>query len=57
MPSPGVPPKTKLCILGVPPPFGETDLETDGVEVDAKRDETEAFDVRYGKVDIEEASD
>jgi hypothetical protein len=27
------------------------------VEVEAKSEETEAFEVRYGRVDIEEASD
>jgi hypothetical protein len=36
-------------------PLGEADLEPMGEEVDAKREETEAFEVRYGKEDIEEA--
>jgi len=41
----------------VPVPLGETDLEPVGVEVDAKRDETEALEFRYGSVDIEEDID
>ena len=41
----------------MPVPLGETDLEPVGVEVDANRDETEAFEFRYGSVDIEEAID
>lgn len=41
----------------MPFPLGETDLEPVGVEVDAKRDETEAFEFRYGSVDIEEDID
>lgn len=39
------------------PPLGETDLDPDGVDVEAKREETEAFEVRYGSVDIEDAID
>jgi hypothetical protein len=41
----------------VPVPLGETDLEPVGVEVDAKRDETEALEFRYGSVDMEEDID
>lgn len=52
-----MPPNTEFCILGVPLPFGETDRDPTGVEVEAKREETEAFEVRYGKVDMEDAID
>ena len=38
-------------------PLGETDLEPVGVDVDAKREETEALEARYGNVDIEDAID
>ena len=38
-------------------PLGETDREPEGVEVDAKRDETEAFEARYGSEDMDEAID
>lgn len=41
----------------MPVPLGETDLEPEGVEVEANRDETEAFEFRYGSVDIEEDID
>jgi hypothetical protein len=54
------PPNTDSDIIldGVEaPPLGETDLDPDGVDVDAKREETEAFEVRYGSVDIEDAID
>lgn len=50
-----IPPNTELCILGVAVPFGETDLEMDGVVVEANKEETEEFDGRYGSVDIEDA--
>lgn len=59
--SPGVPnpPNTdpESILEGVPAPLGETDLEPDGVEVDAKSDETDALEALYGKVDIDEAID
>jgi hypothetical protein len=42
---------------GVPAPLGETDREPDGVEVEAKREDTEAFEALYGSEDIEEATD
>jgi hypothetical protein len=54
-PTPDIPPKTEPSILGVPVPFGETDLEPVGVEVEAKREDTDAFEARYGKLDVEEA--
>src|SRR6187402_3491429 len=58
-PSPGVPPNTEpeSILEGVPSPLGETDLEPVGVDVDAKREETDALDARYGNVDIEDAID
>jgi hypothetical protein len=58
-PSPSVPPKTEFesILEEVAAPLGETDREPEGVDVDAKRDETEAFEARYGREDIEEAID
>ena len=41
----------------VPAPLGETDREPEGVEVDAKREETEAFDTRYGREETDEVID
>jgi hypothetical protein len=41
----------------VPAPLGETDLEPEGVEVEAKSEETDAFEFRYGRVDTEDAID
>lgn len=41
----------------MPAPLGETDREPEGVDVDAKRDDTEAFEALYGREDIEEAID
>ncbi len=41
----------------MPSPLGETDLEPDGVDVEANREDTEAFEALYGNVDIEEAID
>lgn len=55
--SPGVPPPNTEpdTVVGVAGPLGEPDLEPDGVDVEAKREETEAFETRYGREDIEEA--
>jgi hypothetical protein len=36
--------------------LGDTDLDA-GVDVDAKREDTDAFAFRYGRVDIEDAMD
>ncbi len=46
--SPDVPAKTELESIreGVPAPLGETDLEPMGVDVDTKREETDAFEFR-----------
>lgn len=41
----------------MPTPLGDTDLEPDGVDVDAKREETDAFVVRNGKVEMDDDSD
>ena len=50
-----MPANTELCI---PVSFGETERDPAiGVEVEAKREETEPLDVRYGSVDIEEAKE
>lgn len=59
VPSPGVPPNTELesILDAVTAPLGEADREPDGVDVDANRDDTEAFEARYGKEDIEEVID
>jgi hypothetical protein len=38
-------------------PFGEIDLDPGGVEVDANKDDTELFDLRYGRLDTEDAKD
>jgi hypothetical protein len=45
-PSPGIPPNTELDIIleGVPAPLGDTDLEPEVVDVDANKDDTEAFE-------------
>jgi hypothetical protein len=51
-----VPPKTELEIL-LEVPLGEADLEPVGVDVDAKREETDALAFRDGKVDIEDVND
>jgi hypothetical protein len=56
LPSPGVPPKTELEIF-LEVPLGEEDLEPVGVDVDAKREETDALVFRYGRVDVEDAMD
>lgn len=57
-PSPATPPKTDPdALVGVPNPFGEADLEPVGVDVEAKREETEALEARYGRVDTEDAKD
>lgn len=48
-------PNTEPCILGVDVPLGETDLDIDGVDVEANREDTEAFDALYGNVEIEDA--
>jgi hypothetical protein len=57
IPSPDAPPKTELDIApGGGPPLGEADLETEGVDVEANRDDTEALEDRYGSEDIEEAT-
>jgi ribosomal protein S18 acetylase RimI-like enzyme len=37
-------------------PFGEIDLDPGGVDVDANKDETDAFDL-YGKLYMDEAGD
>lgn len=59
--SPGAPspPNTdpESILEGVPAPLGETDLEPEGVEVEAKRDETDALEALYGNVDTEEVID
>lgn len=59
VPSPGVPPKTELDRILEEPgaPLGDTDLDPDGVDVDAKRDETDALELRYGNVDVEDDMD
>ena len=36
-------------------PLGDTDLETEGVVVDANREDTEEVEGRYGSVDTEDA--
>ena len=59
-PSLGVPPpNTELESIrdeAVAAPFG--DIERDSrVDVDAKRDETEGLEVRYGKLDVDDAMD
>lgn len=41
----------------MPTPLGDADLEPVGVEVDAKREETEALEPLYGRLAIEEAMD
>jgi hypothetical protein len=41
----------------VPALLGETDLEPEGVEVDANRDEEDAFACRYGSADTEDDID
>ena len=38
-------------------PLGEADLEPVGVEVEAKREETDAFEPLYGRLAIDEAMD
>lgn len=43
--------------MGVPTPFGETDLDPEGVDVEAKREDTDEFDVLYAKFDTEDAID
>lgn len=56
VPSPGVPPNTEPDIReGFPSPLGEADREPVGVEVEAKREETEALEGRYGRVDTGDA--
>lgn len=58
--SPGVPnpPNTEPeDILGVPAPLGETDLEPVGVEVEAKREETDALEALYGNVETDDVID
>jgi hypothetical protein len=42
---------------GVPAPLGDTDLDPVGVVVEAKRDDTEALEPRYGKLAIEDATE
>jgi hypothetical protein len=57
-PSLDEPPNTEPdnILEGVPALLGETDLEPEGVEVDANRDETDAFLCRYWSVDTEDDS-
>jgi len=58
IPSADIPPKTEPDIfVGVFKPLGETDLDPVGVDVEANREDTEAFELRYRSVDIEEVID
>ena len=41
----------------MPAPLGEADLEPVGVEVEANREETDAFEPLYGRLEIDEAID
>lgn len=49
-------PKTELESF-VEAAFGEIDLESAIADVDAKREETDALGLRYGRVAIEDATD
>jgi hypothetical protein len=38
-------------------PFGDMDLDPGGVDVDANREDTELFDLLYGRLEIEDTND